>query len=79
MKYAARVGLKIPEDLSIIGYNNSMLAGSSNPELTSVDNQLKPLCHQLTETLLGVLAGKEMPKKTVFSGKMIQRGTTKFK
>ena len=79
MKYAARVGLKVPEDLSIIGYNNSMLTGSSNPELTSVDNQLKPLCHQLTETLLGVLAGKEMPKKTVFSGKMIQRGTTKFK
>ena len=26
---------------------------------------------------LGVLAGKEMPKKTVFSGELIRRGTTR--
>lgn len=76
MKYACRNGLRIPEDLSIIGYNNSMLAGCCIPELTSVDNRLESQTHQLVQTLLGVLSGNEMPKKTVFSGKLIKRGTT---
>ena len=76
MKYARQAGLRIPKDLSVIGYNNSMLTKSCIPELTSVDNQLKAQCHQLAETLIGVLSGREMPKKTVFSGKLVRRGTT---
>ncbi len=78
IKYAQRTGLLIPEDLSVIGYNNSMLTGCCTPELTSVDNRLEMQTHQLVQTLLGVLSGEEMPKKTVFSGKLIKRGTTSF-
>ena len=39
MKYARRQGLCVPEDLSVIGYNNSMLTTCCTPELTSVDNR----------------------------------------
>ena len=66
-----------PEDLSIIGYNNSMLVSCCDPELTSIDNKLETLCQHLITTLMGVLEGNEMPKKTVFSGELIKRGTTK--
>ena len=31
------IGLRIPEDLSIIGFNNSMVAKMSSPPLTSID------------------------------------------
>lgn len=79
VKYAQQRGLRIPEELSIIGYNNSMLTGCCTPELSSVDNCLEMQTHQLIQTLLGVLSGAEMPKKTVFSGKLITRGTTSFK
>ncbi len=78
IKYARRHGLNVPQDLSVIGYNNSMLTACSTPELTSVDNRLEYQTHQLVQTLLGVLAGEEMPKKSVFSGKLIKRGTTLF-
>lgn len=78
VKYAGRAGLRIPEDLSVIGYNNSMLTGCCTPELTSVDNRLEMQTHQLVQTLLGVLSGEEMPKRAVFSGKLIKRGTTLF-
>lgn len=78
IKYARRHGLNVPQDLSVIGYNNSMLTACSTPELTSVDNRLENQTHQLVQTLLGVLAGEEMPKKSVFSGKLIKRGTTLF-
>ena len=76
VKYALSKGLKIPEDFSVIGYNNSMLATCSEPELTSIDNKLETLCQKLTATLMGVLSGEEMPKKTVFGGELIVRGTT---
>lgn len=78
VKYALQKGLRIPEDLSIIGYNNSVLTSCCSPELTSVDNKLETQTGQLVQTLLGVLGGREMPKKSVFSGRLIERETTHF-
>lgn len=78
MKYAREADLKVPKDLSIIGYNNSMLAECCYPELTTIDNKLETLCQHLITTLMGVLSGNEMPKQTVFSGELITRGTTKI-
>lgn len=76
VKFAKEVGLIIPKDLSIIGYNNSMLTYCCDPEISSIDNKLETLCQHLITTLMGVLAGEEMPKQTVFSGELIKRGTT---
>lgn len=78
IKSAQQRGIRIPEELSVIGYNNSMLTCCCTPELTSVDNRLETQTHQLVQTLLGVLSGEEMPKQSVFSGKLIKRGTTRF-
>ena len=77
VKYAKLMGYSIPEDFSILGYNNSMLVNCCDPELTSIDNKLETLCQHLTSTLMGVLEGNEMPKKTVFSGEIVRRGTTR--
>lgn len=77
VKYAKLMGYSIPEDFSILGYNNSMLVNCCDPELTSIDNKLETLCQHLTGTLMGVLEGNEMPKKAVFSGEIIRRGTTR--
>lgn len=76
IKYAKETGLNIPKDLSVIGYNNSMLVHCCEPALTSIDNKLETLCQQLITTLMGVLGGNEMPKKTIFSGELVRRGTT---
>ena len=75
VKYARASGRRIPEDLSVIGYNNSSLCLCCEPELTSVDNKLQLLCEHCAETLLGVLQGRDMPQKTVFSGELIRRGS----
>ena len=77
VKYAKEMHYRIPEDFSVLGYNNSMVADCCDPELTSIDNKLETLCQHLITILLGVLAGNEMPKKTVFSGEIIKRSTTR--
>ena len=76
LKYAQTTGKKVPEDLAVIGYNNSMLTSCGALELSSVDNRLETLTHQLVQTLLGVLSGSEMPAESVFAGKLIERDTT---
>jgi len=78
VKYASMHGISIPDDLSIIGYNNSILTECCNPTLTSIDNQLEIQTRSLVKTLVGVLSGQEMPQKTVFSGALVKRNTTKF-
>ena len=78
VKYAQKNDLRIPEDLSVIGYNNSILTECCTPELTSIDNQLETQTRCLVKTLIGVLSGQEMPQKTVFSGTLVKRKTTNF-
>lgn len=77
VKYARFVNRSIPDDLSIIGYNNSAFCLCSDPELTSVDNKLKTICDQCVATMVGVLQGRrDLPQKTVFTGELIHRGST---
>lgn len=76
IKFASRFNIKIPADLSVIGYNNSALASISEPELSSIDNKLEAMSKQLVLTLLGVLAGKDMPVKTEYQGILVERKTT---
>ena len=77
LKYARAAGKRVPEDLSVIGYDNGNLCLATEPELTSVDNKLQAICDHIVTTMLGVLDGKEMPQKTVFTGELIKRASTK--
>ena len=77
IKYCRQKGLSIPDDMSVIGYNNSLLATCCDPELTSIHNKVEDITSQLVRTLLEVLNGSMMPQKTVFSGELIIRKTTK--
>lgn len=78
IKYAQQNGMAIPDELSVIGYNNSILTSCCTPELTSIDSQLEAQTRTLVKTLIGVLSGQDMPKKTVFSGNLVRRRTTAF-
>ena len=78
IKYIKETGLKIPEDISVIGYNNSLLTTCCDPELTSVDNHVETLCISTITTLMRVLDGNDVPNKTTISNDLIVRGTTNF-
>lgn len=77
LKYAKAAGKRVPEDLAVVGYNNSSLCICTEPELTSVDNKLPAICEHIVITMMGVLEGKEMPQKTVFTGELVKRASTR--
>lgn len=78
VKYAHAAGRHIPDDLSIVGYNNSSLAVCTDPELTSIDSKVEALCTTTINTLMGVFNGGNVPSKTTIAADLIKRATTKF-
>lgn len=79
LKYARIKGMRVPEDVCIIGYNNSQLSVGCEPELTSVDNHLEKLCNDTIDNMLKVLQGEEdVPAKTKVPCYLKERCTTDF-
>lgn len=77
VKYAKMSGLRVPDDLSVIGYNNSAFCLCCEPELSSVDNKLKAICAHIVTAMVGVLEGHEAPQRTVFTADLVLRGSTR--
>ncbi len=78
VKYANTMGISIPDELSIIGYNNSILSLCSDPELTSIDSKVEALCTTTVNTLMGVFSGGNVPSRTTIAADLIKRETTNF-
>ena len=78
VKYANTMGIYIPDELSIIGYNNSILSLCSDPELTSIDSKVEALCTTTVNTLMGVFSGGNVPSRTTIAADLIKRETTNF-
>lgn len=78
VKFAHGKKLKIPEELSIIGYNNSILSCCTDPEITSIDTKVESLCTTTINTLMGVFGGGNVPSKTTIAADIIKRQTTNF-
>lgn len=79
VKYAHAKCLRIPEDLSIIGYNNSELSVCCEPELTSIDNTGEKLCNIIIDNMMKRLKGEEeIPSKSLIKCHLVKRCTTDF-
>ena len=79
VKYAKIRGLRIPEDIQVIGYNNSQLAVSCEPELTSIDNHVEKICSDTVDFMMQVLNGnKDVIRKNEVLCDVVRRCTTDF-
>ena len=78
IKFSKQAGLSVPQDLAIVGYNNSILSSCTDPEITSIDNHVETLCMTTINTLMRVLEGNDVPTKTTLSNDLVIRETTNF-
>ena len=79
MKYAKVKAISVPEELSISGYNDSIMAVSSEPELTSVDSKLNVLCKTTVDHMISLLEKQEeIEKNVVVPCEIVKRCTTDF-
>ena len=78
VKFACSKKISIPEDLAVVGYNNSILSYCTTPEISSVDTKVEELCTATVTTLMSVFDGSQVPSRTVIAADFIQKETTNF-
>lgn len=71
------MGVKVPQDVSVVGYDNAELSQYMSPPLTTVQVSVERIAHMTVDSLLGVIRRKE--EIPVFSKlkdfRLIERGS----
>lgn len=78
IKVLRRRGIKVPEDVSVIGYDGTALAEMMEPELTTVAQQMHEMGRQATDLLLSRIQGIRTngPVQVVLPPRLVVGGST---
>jgi DNA-binding LacI/PurR family transcriptional regulator len=74
-KAILELGLKIPEDISLIGHNNYDITQITTPPLTTIEVPILQLGRVGTERLFDLIEEKTPPIRTILDTKFIVRGS----
>lgn len=75
-----RMGLRVPEDISICGFTNGVGAVSSDPMLTTVEQQGIKVGEEAANVLIGQVEGRiplDKVEKRIVRTRLVIRGTTR--
>lgn len=65
---ASAAGLKVPEDIAVVGFGNAAIAGEMRPTITTVEIDGRRLAQEIMQVLRERLDGEGFDKKTVDLG-----------
>jgi DNA-binding LacI/PurR family transcriptional regulator len=77
MSAIRRVGLRIPQDIAVVGYDDSALALSSDPPLSSVRQPIEEMGREMARALLTQLgASRQVARSVVLATELVVRGSS---
>jgi len=76
LEAAGALGLRIPEDLSVVGYDDVAVARWSRPALTTVHQPLRKMAEAATEMLLRLRAGESTTTRMELATSLVVRSST---
>jgi LacI family transcriptional regulator len=73
---AKSLGLRVPDDLSVIGFDNVPESALSDPPLTTIEQPIQQMGFDATLLLLRLIEGEEVPSThTMLPTKLVVRGS----
>jgi DNA-binding LacI/PurR family transcriptional regulator len=75
MRALVERGIRIPEDVSLIGYDNTYFSELTTPQLTSISYNLKHYSVKIMETVINVINNKEKEKLKYIETSLAVRGS----
>lgn len=77
VRAARSQGLRVPEDVSIVGYDDSGLMAFTDPPLTTVRQSVTAMATAVVQTLLDEIGGAPTPRvEYLFRPELVVRGST---
>lgn len=77
IRAARRAGLRVPEDISVVGFDDSALMSCTEPPLTTVRQPIESMGRTVIELLLSQIAGtSEAPDELLFEPELVLRSST---
>lgn len=76
MKEASNLGISVPQDISVVGFDNIPYGRYTTPALTTVDLQSERMGAAAMEKLLAVIAGEDVEKLTKVAPQLVLRAST---
>jgi LacI family repressor for deo operon, udp, cdd, tsx, nupC, and nupG len=71
-------GRRVPEDVSVVGFDDSIFAETCNPPLTTIRQHRREIGSRAMELMIGILSGrKPQPASICVDVELVLRGTTK--
>ncbi len=70
-------GIRIPEEVEVIAYNDSFLSMAVTPHLTCVDNKLQQIGSGAAHLLHTLIEGEEGARKMIYSPALLERDSTR--
>ena len=70
-------GLRIPEDVQVIGYDDVFVSELTTPELTTIHQPVQEMAQTCIDIIRQAAAGETFPSRTVLRVKLIRRGSTR--
>lgn len=77
IRAARRLGMGVPADVSIVGYDDSALMNCTEPPLTTVRQPIEAMGRMVIELLVAQMAGQSVPLDELrFRPELVVRGST---
>ncbi len=77
MRAARRAGLEVPRDISVVGYDDSVLMGITDPPLTTVRQPIDSMGRTAIDLLVGQMRGTyTTTEEFLFQPELVLRGST---
>lgn len=76
VRYCQRHGIRVPEDIKVVGYDNSPFAANCTFPLTTIHQPVDELCRFAVESIIRSANGEIVPTCATFPVSLIERETT---
>ncbi len=76
IQVCAKLGIKIPEQLKIVGFDDVYIASLTAPRITTIHQPVKEMAEMAIELLIAANEGKIVPSRTILPVSLVKRETT---
>ncbi len=73
IQVAAEYGIRIPQDIKLVGFDDSLIATLTYPQITSIHQPVDEMAELAAQMMADSVSGKVIPSRTVLPVSLIER------